>query len=127
MAVSTTNTQSNIVLAMPFSISHNFAISDTGKRATLVVTQALVLDICPTTIPITMSGPDGNMIHLIHTCTLDLVTLPSTVREANMITGLKHTSLISAEKLIDAGCDVTFDDNACIVKCDNVSGWKGHH
>jgi hypothetical protein len=45
------------------------------------------------------------------TCTLNITQLPDAAKEAHVIPGLTHSSLLSIGKFFDAGCIATFDSN----------------
>jgi hypothetical protein len=52
--------------------------------------------------------PNGTMIQSSHTCDLLLTYLPPQARNAHILPGLVHNSLISVGQLCDNGCNVTF-------------------
>ena len=89
--------------------------------------QAPVKNIRPTTAPLEIALPDGKTIQSTHTCELDIPSLPPKAREAHIVPGLKHASLISIKMLCDAGCNVEYNANKCDVifrdkKCGSVRG-----
>jgi hypothetical protein len=52
--------------------------------------------------------PNGTTIQSSHTCNLLLTGFPLKARQAHIIPGLVHNSLISVGQLCDNGCSVTF-------------------
>jgi hypothetical protein len=52
--------------------------------------------------------PNGTTIQSAHTCNLLLTGLPPQARQAHILPGLAHNSLISVGQLCDKGCSVTF-------------------
>jgi hypothetical protein len=52
--------------------------------------------------------PNGTTIQSSHTCNLLLTGLPPQARQAHILPGLVHNSLISVGQLCDNGCSVTF-------------------
>ena len=59
---------------------------------------------------------DGARIKSTATCTLALTDLPLKAREAHIITGLSHHSLILVVTLCNAGCNIKFTKIGCHVK-----------
>jgi hypothetical protein len=59
--------------------------------------------------PITITLPNGKLIHSTHTCNLDNPWLPEHITEAHIVTGLAHSSLISTRNFCDAGYKAVFD------------------
>jgi hypothetical protein len=55
-----------------------------------------------------MNMPNGTTIQSSHTCKLLLTDLPHQARQAHILPGLVHSSLISVRKLCDNECSVTF-------------------
>jgi hypothetical protein len=75
-----------------------------------------VLNKRPASNPITITLPDGATLRSTHTCKLNIPTLRSAARQAHIVPGLAHTSLLSTAKFCDAGYTVTFDANSCRVQ-----------
>jgi hypothetical protein len=59
--------------------------------------------------------PNGTTIQSSHTCNLLLTDLPPQSRQAHILPGLVHNSLISVGKLCDNGCSVTFTQDQVTV------------
>jgi hypothetical protein len=59
--------------------------------------------------------PDGTTIQSSHTCNLLLTDLPHQARQARILPGLVHNSLISMEQLCDNECSVTFTQDRVTV------------
>ena len=51
--------------------------------------------------------------------------LPNNAKDAQIIPGLAHASLISIKILCDAGCKVTYDDDECRVYYNKRLVWLG--
>ena len=75
--------------------------------------------------PLKINLPDGDCLTSTHTCTLDITWLPNEAKEAHIVPGLAHASLISIKILCDAGCKVTYDDNECRVYYNKKIVWLG--
>ena len=68
------------------------------------------------TTPITVSLPNGDCLRsTTDACSLALPQLPAEARDAHILPGLTHSSLVSIGKLCDAGCTATFDANQVVV------------
>jgi hypothetical protein len=59
-------------------------------------------------VPLNVSMPNGTTIQSSHTCNLLLTDLTPQARQAHILPGLVHNSLISVGQLCDNGCSVTF-------------------
>ena len=86
---------------------------------------APVKNVKPTQSPIVINLPDGSQIRSTHTCELDNPALPAAARQAHIVPGLAHTSLISIKMLCDAGCIVKYDAQACTVYYNKKIVWVG--
>jgi hypothetical protein len=58
--------------------------------------------------PINVDMPNGMTIQSSHTCNLLLTDLPHQARQAHILPGLVHNSLISVGQLCDNECNVAF-------------------
>jgi hypothetical protein len=59
-------------------------------------------------IPLSVNMPNGTTIQSSHTCDLLLTYFPPQARNAYILPGLVHNSLISVGQLCDNGCSATF-------------------
>jgi hypothetical protein len=60
--------------------------------------------------------PNGDILQSTQAaCQLNLSQLPEQAREAHIIPGLTHSSLISIGKLCDSGCKATFDAKQVVI------------
>jgi hypothetical protein len=59
--------------------------------------------------------PNGTTIQSSHTCNLLLIDLPPQARQAHILPGLVHNSLISVGQLCDNECSVTFTEDQVTV------------
>ena len=57
--------------------------------------------------------PDGTIVWSIHTCNLDIPWLSHKITQANIVPGLKHSSLISTKKLCETGCNMVVNLSSC--------------
>ena len=53
--------------------------------------------------------PNGQILHYTKGCQLASSTLPEEAREAHILPGLEHISLISIGKFCDYGCEASFN------------------
>jgi hypothetical protein len=60
--------------------------------------------------------PDNSKPLSSHKCKLPLQNVPSPANEGYILPGMKNHSLISVTKLCNAGCEVIFSKNECVVK-----------
>ena len=60
-----------------------------------------------------------------HTCRLNIPWLPEAATEAHIVPGLAYTSLVSIRILCNAGCEVIYKDENCLVYYDKKLVWKG--
>lgn len=66
--------------------------------------------------PIMVGLPNGASLHSTNkNCTLALPQLPKGARDAHILPGLTHSSLVSIGKLCDAGCTASFNQQKVIV------------
>ena len=73
---------------------------------------------------ISISQSDGGKLESTHKCEIDNPLLPKAARKAHIILGLAHTSLVSINMLIDAGCFVTYGENVIVYYKEKVV-WMG--
>ena len=96
-------------------IAVDMAVADAGATGHFVLPGTPVIDVLPTSNPISINLPDGSVIKSTHTCRINIPWLPESATRAHIVPGLAHTSLISIAVLCDAGCKVTYDDDECKV------------
>jgi hypothetical protein len=70
-------------------------------------------------VPLNVNMPIGTTIQSSHTCSLLLTDLPPQARQAHILPGLVHNSLISVGQLCDNGCIVTFTHDQVTVTKNN--------
>jgi hypothetical protein len=71
-------------------------------------------------VPLNVNMPNGMTIQSSHTCNLLLTDLPHQARQAHILPGLVHNSLISVGQLCDNECSVTFtQDQVTVSKNEN--------
>ena len=71
------------------------------------------------TNPISVVQPDGNNMISTEECDLDWPELPAEARTGHILQNLKNYALISVVKLCDAGCNVIFQHDCCLVIYNN--------
>ena len=101
------------------------AIADAGATGHFLLPGAPVTDIKAATAPLIITLPDGKEIKSTHTCLLDTPTFPKAARQAHIVPGLAHTSLISIKALCDAGRQAMYDDNECKISFKGTTIWRG--
>ena len=70
---------------------------------------------------IQVKQPNGQILHFTKVCWIALATLPEEPREAYILPGLAHISLISIGKMCDAGCEASFNQhNMAVIKYEQV-------
>lgn len=74
--------------------------------------QRYATNVQPTSSPIHVNLPDGNIASSSHTCTLDYPALPPAVTTGHVLPGLAHFSLVPVNNFAQAGCKIIFDDSA---------------
>eukprot|EP00978_Attheya_sp_CCMP212_P040823 scaffold226719_cov36-Attheya_sp.AAC.1 len=107
--------------AATIDIPKDVAVADAGATGTFILPGAPFINIRPARSPNVINLPDGSQIRSTHTCELDNPDLPPEARQAHIVPGLAHTSLISIKMLCDAKCIVTYDDEACTVYYKNTT------
>ena len=68
--------------------------------------------------PIQVKQPNGQILQSTKGCILELTTLSEKAREAHILPGLAHSSLLSIGRLCDDGCEATFKQNTMAVTKD---------
>jgi hypothetical protein len=66
-------------------------------------------------VPFNVNMPNGMTIQSSHTCNVLLTDLPHQARQAHILPGLVHSSLISVGQLCDNECSVTFTQDQVTV------------
>jgi hypothetical protein len=92
-----------------------WAILDSGATRHFLTTVAPMTNICPTNKPIIARLPNGDRIHSMHTCTLNIPALPASEQHAHIIPICASYSLISIVTLCNAGCNVVFTKIGCTI------------
>ena len=90
-------------------------VADARATGHFMLPETPVIDILPTSRPITINLPNGSVIKSTHTCRINIPWLPENATRAHIVPELAHTSLILIALLCDAGCKVTYDDDECMV------------
>ena len=99
----------------PLKIAKNTALADAGATGHFVLPDTPVINVKVARHPLKINLPDGDCLTSTHTYTLGILWLPNNAKEAHIVPGLAHASLISIKILCDAGCKVTYDDDECRV------------
>ena len=107
------------------NIAKNMAVADAGATGHFVLPGTPVKNVKVARHPLKINLPDGDCLTSTHTCTLDILWLPNDAKEAHIVPGLAHASLMSIKILRDAGCKVTYDDDECRVYYNNKVVWLG--
>jgi hypothetical protein len=88
--------------------TNDTAILDYGCTIIFLSVTAPCSDKQAAHVPLNVNMPNGTTIQSSHTCNLLLTDLPPQARQAHILPGLVHNSLISVGKLCDNRCSVTF-------------------
>ena len=118
----------NTALTAPentINIPKDMAIAYAGATGDFLQPGPTAINIQPTDNLISIIIPDGKRITSTHECEIDLPELPSEANKTHIVPGLAHTSLISIKMLRDAGCKVTYDEDAVKVYYKEKVVWKG--
>ena len=108
------------------TFSKDGGVGDSGATSHFVLPGTPVINVRKAVDPLVIYMPDGKKIQSTHTCELDVPNLPEAARQAHIVPGLAHTSLISIKILCDAGCRVVFEKAYCRVYYQNKIVWTGH-
>jgi hypothetical protein len=66
-------------------------------------------------VPLIVNMPNGAILHSSQTCNLLLTDLPPQARQAHILPGLAHNSLILVGQLYDKYCSITFTQDQVTV------------
>jgi hypothetical protein len=94
------------------------AILDSGCTSNFLSAAAPCSDKQAAHVPLNVNMPNGTTIQSSHTCNLLLKDLTPQARQAHILPGLVHNSLISVGQLCDNGCSVTFTQDQVTVSKD---------
>ena len=98
------------------------AIADTGASGHYLRPNDPHIETNGTKTPILVGLPNGAVLQSTNkTCKLALPQLPPDAREAHIIPGLTHSSLVSIGQLCDAGCEATFDKQKVTITKDQIT------
>ena len=100
-------------------IAKNMAVVDAGATGHFVLPGTPFTNLKVARHPLNINLPGRDCLTSTDTCTMDIPWLPNDSKEAHIIPGLAHASLISIKILCDAGCKVTYDDDGCRVYYNN--------
>jgi hypothetical protein len=92
---------------LPNVITDETAILDSGCTSNFLSATAPCNDKQEAHVPLNVNMPNGTTIQSSHTCNLLLTYLPSQARQAHILPGIVHNSLISVGQLCDSRCIVT--------------------
>ena len=101
------------------------AVADAGATGHFVLPGTPVTNVKIARHPLKINLPYGDCLTSTHNCTLYTPWLPNEAKEAHIVPGLAHASLISIKILCDAGCKVTYDDDECCVYYNKKVVWLG--
>jgi hypothetical protein len=91
------------------------ATLDSGCTSNFLSAAAPCIDKQPAHVPLNVNMPNGTTIQSSHTCNLLLTDMPPQARQAHILPGLVHNSLISVGQLCNNECSVTFTQDQVIV------------
>jgi len=102
-----------------------WACADSGCTANICIPGTPLKNLRPTTKPLRLKTADGNYIETTHEGEIDIPGLPQAARKAHICPGLANMSLVGIKTLVDAGCEVLFSKDDCIVLYKGSIVWKG--
>jgi hypothetical protein len=88
--------------------TNDTAILDSGCTSNFLSATAPCSDKQAAHFPLNVNMPNGTTIQSSHKCNLLITYFPPQARQAHILLGLVHNSLISVWQLCDNGCSVTF-------------------
>jgi hypothetical protein len=94
------------------------AILDSGCTINILSAAAPCSDKQAAHVPLNVNMPNGTTVQSSHTCNLLLTDLSPQSRQAHILPGLVHKSLISVGQLCDNGCSFTFTQDKVTVSKD---------
>ena len=80
--------------ASPIKISLDFGIANAGATGHFLQPGAPAINIKRSKNPISISQPDGGKLESTQECEIDNPLLPKAARNAHIVRGLAHTSLV---------------------------------
>jgi hypothetical protein len=98
--------------------TNDTAILDSGCTSNFLSAAAPCSDKQAAHVPLNVNMPNNTTNQSSHTCNLLLTDLPPQARQAHILPGLLHNSLISVGGLCDNRCSVTFTQDQVIVSRD---------
>ena len=101
------------------------ACADSGCTATICIPGTPLKNIKPTKNPIRLKAAQGSWIETTHEGKIDMPGLPPEARKVHICPDLANMSLVSIKTIVDAGCEVLFSENDCIVLYKGTIVWKG--
>jgi hypothetical protein len=99
----------------PSPQSHSTAILDSGCTEHFLIANAHCKNKVLAQTPLEVHLPNGATIASKYTAALDLPSLPNAAKQAHILPGLAHHSLLSVGQMCDSGCDVTCTSNKVAV------------
>jgi hypothetical protein len=91
------------------------SILDSGRTSNFLSAAAPCSDNHAAHVPLNVNMHNGTTIQSSHTCNLLLTGLPHQARQAHILPGLVHKSLISVRQLCDNKCSVTLTQDQVTV------------
>jgi hypothetical protein len=91
------------------------AILDSGCTSNFLSAASPCSDKQAAHVPLNVNMHNGTTIQSSHTCNSLLADLPHQARQAHILPGLVHNSLISVGQLCDNACSVTFTQDQVTV------------
>ena len=102
-----------------------WACADSGCTANICIPGTPLKNLRPTSKPIRLKTANGEWIETTHEGEIDIPGLPPAARRAHICPDLANMSLIGIKTLVDAGCEVLFSKDDCIVLYEGSIVWKG--
>ena len=106
-------------------IAVDMAVADSGATGNFILPGTKVSNMKISKKPITINLPDVTQLKSTHTCEINVPRIPKEARQAHVVPGMAHTSLISMKILTDVGCKVVYDAHECRVYFRDKIVWTG--
>ena len=114
-----------ITNALNIKIVVDMAVVDSVATVNFILPDTKVSNMKISKKPLIINLPDDTQLKSTHTCEINVPRLPKEARQAHVVPGMAHTSLIPMKILTDAGCKVVYDAHECRVYFRDKIVWTG--
>ena len=106
-------------------ISVDMVVLDSGATGHFILPGTKVSNMKISKKPLTINLPDSPQLKLTHTCEINDPRLFKESKQAHVLPGMSHTSLISMKILTEAGCKVVYNAHDWRVYFRDKIVWTG--